>query len=35
MDDAGIAEIDCDVTGPAIIDEVTVIESEEADPEFE
>jgi hypothetical protein len=30
-----VAEIDCDVTGLLIINEITVIESEEVDPEFE
>ena len=35
QDDSGVAEIDCDVTGLLIINEITVIESEEVDPEFE
>ena len=35
QDDAGIAEIDCDFTDLAVIDEVTVIESDKVDPEFE
>lgn len=34
QDDSGVAEIDCDVTGLLIINEITVIESE-VDPEYE